>query len=111
MKIVDQYRNFCYKLNCDVSAAAVRKHNRAMDNLFKLFIQIKEIDNKAFMLDLIQDPDPRVRLISASDCLKLDIYVEESLNVLDLLEHSRVDPWIKCDAHFTIELWNEGKLK
>lgn len=63
------------------------------------------------MLDLIHDVDPRVRLISASDCLKLDIYVEESLQVLDLLEHGRVDPWIKCDAHFTIELWNEGKLK
>lgn len=117
MNVIEKYKSLCRKLWQGTSKFDVLKHNRAMDAIFKLNEDIKNMPDKSFMLDLMYDSDPKVRLSAAVNCLKTTIYISEATEVLE--ELSKIDSVmgkncetinVSWNAHMSLELFRKGKL-
>lgn len=111
MSLSERYRKLCSKLYNGTSRLDVQRHNRAMDKLDALDKEIESLDDKSFMIELVTDCDPRVRLSSSVQCLIMNIYVDEALKELESLHKSCDNPSIRCSAYFSARLWKEGRLK
>ncbi len=91
------YRTLCSQLNeCD-SEEKVRTHNRAMKKLEKLYQKVENMSDKSFLLQLLQDPNLRLRITVAMHCLRLGVYNDEARNALVELSKNS-DPHISFTA-------------
>ena len=60
----------------------VKIHNKAMTKIGKLFKDIKELEDKSFLLDLLYIDNKRAQVSIAARCIWLGVYVEEAIQVL-----------------------------
>lgn len=84
-----KFRDLCLQTHLnETSSAAIRKHNRAMKKILALENEIESLEDKSFMLELLDDSDPRVKAISASFCVRKSLYVSKAFEVLDTINKS-----------------------
>ena len=60
----------------------VRIHNRAMTKIGKLFKEIKLLEDKSFLRDLLYIDSKRAQVSVAARCIWLGVYVEEAIQIL-----------------------------
>ena len=60
----------------------VRIHNRAMTKIGKLFKEIKLLEDKSFLLELLYIDSKLAQVTVAARCIWLGIYVEEAIQIL-----------------------------
>lgn len=116
-KITIKYVEYYIKLDSqlckkkeDYIKEKVAKHNKAMKKLLALKEQIKAdkyIAEQVYCL-LLCCNDTHVRQSAATDCLSLNIHIEESLQILkDICKNG--DRMAAMGAERTLLIW-EGKL-
>lgn len=86
---------------------SVRKHNRAVDKLAKLSEEMIVVECTDVLDNLLLHNDERVKKNAALLCLKKNILVEKSLNVLKELDESADDPFVSFGAHLILNLYEK----
>ena len=84
-------------------------HNRAHRHLGGIWRKLKQdpsID-RSFFLQLLEDENPALRMLSAAHCLGLGVYVPQARKVLKKLTGS-TDPYISSTAKFTLDTWRKN---
>ena len=69
----------------------VKIHNKAMTKIGKLFKDIKELEDKSFLLDLLYIDNKRAQVSVAARCIWLGVYVEEAIQILQ--NYKNDDNW------------------
>lgn len=108
MNYIERYRALCAELRDCTDEAEVIKHNRAMKKLSALFREIGSVEDKCFMLELLKDADPRTRLLAASHCLGLNVYVPQASAVLKRLSKDKRRPIAAFEAAATLKTWKKN---
>ena len=60
----------------------VKSHNKASKKLGQLQKEMKQIDCKEILYNLLNHPDDRVKVNAASFCLKLGVLIEQAVATL-----------------------------
>ena len=60
----------------------VKIHNKAMTELGKLYKEIKLLEDKSFLIELLYINSKRAQINVAARCIWLGVYVEEAIQVL-----------------------------
>lgn len=114
---IERYQLYCAELDVNIddedygSKERLRKHNNAMKKLSKLYYEIKELDDKSFLLELLQCSDSCVRINVAAHCLGLGIYVKEALAVLKKESRNKQNRLLAFNAKSCLEVYkDEGTL-
>lgn len=103
----EEYTIICGSLEDCTSKSKVKKHNKAMKKLSRLFHEIAAVEDKSFLIDLLGDSNPRTRLIVAAHCLGLKAYVPQAVVVLKELSRDTSNPFISFEADATLNVWKK----
>ncbi len=93
--------------------AEVKRNNKSVDKLARIFEQIKKQDGyaEAVYTDLLNYDDDRVRFEAAVCCLKLKKKVREAETVLKCISRQNANPLISFSAETVLNKWKEdGQL-
>ena len=85
----------------------VKKHNAAMDELSKLYHIIEKEPDKSFLEELLICQNDYVRMIVASHCLGMKIYVPLAEKVLTDISLNMEDRFLALNAAGTLMVWRE----
>ena len=103
---ISKYRELCLDLNEGVSKEDIRKHNSAMKKLSKLFYQLKNQEDKKFVLELLYDDNIQIASLVASHCLGWKVYDREAIKVLKSISKNKSNSVVAFNAKMTLEVYN-----
>lgn len=106
-KYIREYEKQCSILNDGISKADIKKHNKAMDKLGKLFHELKSVEDKSFALKLMQDTNKQVALTVAAHCLGWGDYINEAKRTLRKIAKSKDEPLLAFEAEMTLKVYCE----
>ncbi len=94
------------------STLSVMKNNRNAKRLLKLHEKISSDMKMAEIIygKLLEHHNYNVKRVAASHCLKLNIHIQKSEQVLESYIKNGEDKGGKVSAKIVLELWKEGKL-
>ena len=107
MNYKDKYLFYCSKLNDCMTKEEVKVHNAAMKELAKLYKDVKDIDNKDFLFDLLNDTNPRTRCLVAAHCLGLGVFIKKAKFVLYKISLSNKNQMVALEAKMTLKVYKE----
>ena len=112
-KYVDDYILLCSKLckdSNDYNRSKVQQNNRAYKKLTRLKLEIsKDIATALNVYSiLLNDQNVFIQQSAATDCLKLNIHIEESVHVLRNISHS-TDRMRAISAKRTLLVWEKNR--
>ena len=103
-----KYIQYGSELDDCTSEEEVRKHNQAMRELSKLFHQVKDEQDKSFLLELLKHPNSRVRRIAAAHCLGMHVYEIRALLALRKIIRKGENRHDVFTAKLTLEWRKQG---
>ena len=107
IKYANDYIRYGSELNDCTNKEDVKRHNKAMNKLSKLYRVVKELDEKGFLLDLLRHENPRVRRIVAAHCLGMNCYINEALRTLNEIIKANTNRHDVFTAQSIIEVWEK----
>jgi len=107
-KYFDKYIELCLQLD-DYTKEGVKKHNKAMKQLAKLFNEIKENRWLAEELydRLLSYQDERVRAIASAHCLGMNVHIDKAKKCLENISKTSNEPLSRFSAEMTLRTWKE----
>lgn len=108
-----RYLELCSLLD-DYSKTGVKKHNKAMKELAKLFNEVNNNQGIAERLysELMDFEDERVKSISAAHSLGMNINLIKAQDTLKYISQKSNEPLSRFNAEMTLKTWKEqGNLK
>ncbi len=88
---------------------SVIKHNRKAKKLIEMYNELeknKEVAKKVYK-ELIKNDNEEVKVIAASHCLKLEIYIKESEEILKECISSSKNPILQGEADIVLQLYSK----
>ncbi len=108
----ERYLKFCGELYNGNTKQDVKRHNTAMHELSKIFHEVKKETDKSILLELLEEGDDKTKLLVASHCLGLSVYVQEAKKALSQVSKNKEDRILAFNAKTTWEVWKQqGYLK
>jgi septation ring formation regulator EzrA len=112
-KYKERYMELCSLLD-EYSKTGVKKHNKAMKELAKLFSEVsnnQEIAEKLYS-ELMDSDDERVKSIAAAHSLGMNINLTKAQKTLKEISQKSNEPLSRFNAEMTLKTWKEqGYLK
>ena len=103
-----RYMKLCSMLG-EYSKTGVKKHNKGMDGLTKLFYKLSE--NKAIagvlLTELMDLEDENIRLIAASHSLGMNLNLTKAQTTLNDIFLSSNKPLSRLNAEMALKTWEE----
>ena len=107
LSYTERYRAYCSDLNAGAGKSNIKRHNIAMGKLERLYRAVQKEADKTFLLELINDENEWVRLIASTDCLRMNVYIREAVNVLEVLSiHSTIID-VRLDSSQVLHIWRK----
>ncbi len=103
----DQYLFLCGQLSDCATKQEVKKHNAAMKELSRLFYQVRELEDKSFLLELLGNENERTQSLIAAHCLGLKVYIPEAKKTLAAIAKKSENPIIAFGAQSTLDVWRK----
>lgn len=101
MTIIEKYRCICSDMMHGFpTKEKVIKNNRAMKKMNRLYNDSIKVDNDlSFMIQLMNDPDVRVRINAAWQCVDMNIFTHQAKHALEEIVNSESEEaWYKVTA-------------
>ena len=105
---IKKYIELCSELD-DYSKEGVKKHNKAMRRLAKLFHQLENDKELATVVyeSLMNHSNQRVRLTAAAHSLGLNVNLSLAEKVLKEISFNSHEPLSRFNAEMTLQVWKE----
>lgn len=105
---IKKYIELCFELD-DYSKEGVKKHNKAMKKLAKLFRQLEDDKELATVVydSLMNHGDQRVRATAAAHSLGLNVNLTKAQKVLKEIMQNSPEPLSRFNAEMTLQVWKE----
>jgi len=110
---IKKYIELCLMLD-EYNKLGVKRHNKAMKELSKLYYQLNEDKKMAEeILDkLLNFEDERIKATAAAHCLGLNINLSKAEKTLKNISQKSKEPLARFNAEMTLTTWKEqGYLK
>ncbi len=103
-----KYIELCSELD-DYSKEGVKKHNKAMKKLAKLFHKLEDDKKLAAEVydNLMIHGDERVRATAAAHSLGLNVNLTKAQKVLKEIMRNSPEPLSRFNAEMTLKVWKE----
>jgi len=112
-EFIEKYVKLCSKLD-DYTEMGVKRHNRAMKELSKLYYLLSEDKHMAeeILIILLDFDDERIKITAATHCLGLNINLTMAEKTLNNISHKSNVPLSRFNAEMILKTWKEqGYLK
>jgi hypothetical protein len=112
-EFIKKYVKLCSMLD-DYNKLGVKRHNRAMNELSKLYYQLNDdkVMAEEILITLLDFEDERIKATAAAHCLGLSINLAKAEKTLKNISQKSKEPLARFSAEMILKTWKEqGYLK